>query len=200
MFDCHVTAICSTRNAEFVQKFGADAVVDYSTQNVVETLLAQRAATREYDLLIDCVGGTELFASYVRLPPFVDSSTSSFCHLTRVQQKQLLRPNGAYVTIVGDKTDVKTLGGPVTYFTSPAQIIRYISGYFFGPRYACVALYQKSEYLEQLVALRERGQLQVPIQEIIPSAFDERPGHGWRRAVELMEGARVRGKVVLSIP
>lgn len=87
----------------------------------------------------------------------------------------------------------------MTYFTNPAQIIRYIKGYIWGPRYACVSLYQKSEYLEKVVGLGERGELHVEIQEVIEDAFDEEH-QGWKRAVELMEGGRVRGKVVLTVP
>jgi NADPH:quinone reductase-like Zn-dependent oxidoreductase len=65
-YDCHVTAICSSRNAEYVKKLGADEVIDYSTQDVLQTLLSKRAPTKESDLIVDCVGGTELLASYVR--------------------------------------------------------------------------------------------------------------------------------------
>jgi len=102
------------------------------------------------------------------------------------------------VTIVGDKTDVKTIGGPITYFTCPAQILRYLKGYFFGPRYACVSLLTKSSYLDQVVSLAERGEVKAEVQEVIEGVFGER--EGWRRAVECMEGGRVRGKVVLAIP
>jgi reticulon-4-interacting protein 1, mitochondrial len=113
------------------------------------------------------------------------------------QQPQLLQPKGAYVTIVGDKTGVKTLGGPFTYFTCPSQILRYLKGYFFGPRYACVSLLTKSSYLDQVVSLAERGEVKTEVQEVIEGEFDER--EGWRRAVECMEGGCVRGKVVLAI-
>jgi NADPH:quinone reductase-like Zn-dependent oxidoreductase len=102
------------------------------------------------------------------------------------------------VTIVGDKTDVKTLGGPVTYFSTPRQVIRYIKGYIWGPRYACVELYKKASYLEQIVGLAERGEIHVEVQEVIKGALDEEV-QGWRKAIELMEGKRVRGKVVLEI-
>lgn len=115
-FDCHVTAICSAKNADYVRKLGADEVIDYTSQDIVQRLESTRSTGQQYDLIVDCVGGTELFGSYT----------------------QLLNPKGAYVTIVGDKSDVKTLGGPVTYVTSPVQIIRYLKGYIFGPRYACV--------------------------------------------------------------
>lgn len=94
---------------------------------------------------------------------------------------------------------MKTLGGPITYFTNPTQILRYIKGYIWGPRYACVSLYQKSLYLEQVVGLAERGEVHVEVQEVIKGALDEEV-QGWRKAIELIESKRIRGKVVLEIP
>ena len=90
------------------------------------------------------------------------------------------------------------MGGPVTYFSNPIQILRYIKGWIWGPRYACVSLLTSSGYLEKVVGLAERGEVKVEIQEVIEGAFDER--EGWRKAIEAMEGKRVRGKVVLAIP
>ena len=52
--------------------------------------------------------------------------------------------------------------------------------------------------MEKVVGLAERGEVKVEIQEVIEGAFDER--EGWRKAIEAMEGKRVRGKVVLAIP
>lgn len=64
-YDCHVTAVCSSRNAEYVKELGADEVIDYTSQDVVQTLLSRRAAVGESDLIVDCVGGTDLLSSYV---------------------------------------------------------------------------------------------------------------------------------------
>ncbi|TEY79489.1 hypothetical protein BOTCAL_0044g00220 [Botryotinia calthae] len=176
LYDCHVTAICSSKNIEYVKSLGADEIIDYTSQPVLQTLINSKNTSTEYDLLIDCVGGTDLIPAY----------------------QTLLHPHGAYTTIVGDKTDVKGLGGPVTFFKNPIQIWRYISGYIWGPRYAVISLYTKSEYLEKIVGLAERGEVQVEIQEVIKDALNEET-EGWMRAIEIIESARVRGKIVLEI-
>lgn len=67
LYGCHVTGVCSGRNAEFVKRLGADEVIDYATQDVAETLLAgRRREGCKYDLYVDCVGGTEMFQHWVR--------------------------------------------------------------------------------------------------------------------------------------
>ena len=60
-------------------------------------------------------------------------------------------------------------------------------------------MYQKSSYLEQVVGLGERGEIHVEVQEVVKGALDEEV-QGWRKAIELIEGKRIRGKVVLEIP
>lgn len=45
----HVTAVCSSKNADLVRNLGADRVIDYRTQDVVES-------TVQYDMVVDCVG------------------------------------------------------------------------------------------------------------------------------------------------
>lgn len=122
------------------------------------------------------MGGTELLSSY----------------------EHLLHPKGAYITIVGDKTNVSTLGGPITYFWNPIQVLRYLKGYIWGPRYACVSLIKKSSYLEEVVRLAERGEVKAVVQEVIHGLFDER--QAWKQAARKMEEGRVRGKVVLAVP
>jgi hypothetical protein len=59
-------------------------------------------------------------------------------------------------------------------------------------------MYQKSSYLEQIVGLAERGEVHVEVQEVVKGVMDEEV-QGWRKAIELIEGTRIRGKVVLEI-
>jgi NADPH:quinone reductase-like Zn-dependent oxidoreductase len=86
--DCHVTGICSAKNADFVRKLGADEVrytsltlrreskltrtslkvIDYSSEFVAQALMEGLPAGKRYDLYIDCVGGTEIFPDMVRKP------------------------------------------------------------------------------------------------------------------------------------
>jgi hypothetical protein len=68
LYDCHVTAICSSKNIEYVKSLGADETIDYTSQPVLQTLINSKNNSTEYDLLIDCVGGTDLIPSYVRPP------------------------------------------------------------------------------------------------------------------------------------
>lgn len=65
VYDCHVVAICSSRNAEYVKQLGADEVIDYTTKDVAQTLLFQQEVEKKSDLIVDCVGGTELLGQYV---------------------------------------------------------------------------------------------------------------------------------------
>ncbi|PMD20889.1 GroES-like protein [Hyaloscypha hepaticicola] len=174
-FDCHITAICSGKNADFVKSLGADEVIDYTKQDISRALASNVTSNQRYDLIVDCVGGIELLSSY----------------------QEFLQPAGAYVTIVGDKTNVRTLGGPITYLWNPIQIFRYLKGYLFGPRYACVSFVTKSSYLEDVVSFAERGEVKAVVQEVLDGLFDER--EAWREAARKMEEGRVRGKVVLTV-
>lgn len=71
LYNCHVTGICSGRNADFVRRMGADEIIDYTSQNIANTLLDARPEGRKYDLYIDCVGGTEMFKHWVILSHYM---------------------------------------------------------------------------------------------------------------------------------
>jgi NADPH:quinone reductase-like Zn-dependent oxidoreductase len=178
LYNCHVIGICSGRNAKFVRELGADRVIDYSAQDVAKTLLDGRPEGRKYDLYIDCVGGTEMFDHWTKL----------------------LHAYGAYITIVGDKTSRTAVGGPLTYFTYPSQVLRHIRGYLFGPRYANVILYEKSELLEQASQLAEKDEVKVVVQDVVKGILDEKSHkEAWEKVKGYMVEGRVRGKIVVDI-
>lgn len=113
---------------------------------------------------------------------------------------QLLHQNAAYITIVGDKTERTAVGGPLTYFTYPKQVMRYLWGWLFGPRYANVLLYQKSECLEQVAGLAEEGEVKVVVQDIVKGILEEkRYQEAWEKVKGEMVGGRVRGKIVVEV-
>jgi NADPH:quinone reductase-like Zn-dependent oxidoreductase len=178
VYGCHVTAVCSGRNGEFVRGLGADAVIDYTEQDVAGTLLASRPEGRKYDLYVDCVGGTQMFEHWY----------------------ELLHKDAAYITIVGDKTSRTAMGGPLTYFTYPSQIWRYVYGSLFGPRYANVLLHQKSELLEQVAKLVDGQGIQVVVQDTVKGILSEvEHVDAWEKVKRYMIEGRVRGKIVVSI-
>ena len=74
-FGAHVTGVCSTGNLELVRSLGADAVIDYTSQDF--TTMGDR-----YDLIFAAVGGRYH-------PP-----TEEAC-------RRVLAPGGAYVTVDG---------------------------------------------------------------------------------------------------
>ncbi|KAH7085539.1 hypothetical protein BKA63DRAFT_19788 [Paraphoma chrysanthemicola] len=178
LYNCHVIGICSDRNVDFVKGLGADEVVDYGKEDVVKTLLEGRPEGRKFDLYVDCVGGTHVFSSWT----------------------ELLHSHGAYITIVGDKTSRESMGGPATYFTYPSQVLRHVRGYLFGPRYANVILYQKSELLEQVASMADAGHIEVVVQEVVKGILNKSEyEEAWRKIKEYMAEGRVRGKIVLDI-
>jgi NADPH:quinone reductase-like Zn-dependent oxidoreductase len=178
LYNCHVIGICSGRNADFVKDLGADEIIDYRVQDVAKTLLDGRPEGKKYDLYIDCVGGTEMFDHWT----------------------ELLHSHAAYITIVGDKTSRTAMGGPLTYFTHPSQIMRHIRGYLFGPRYANVILYQQSELLEQTRQLAERNEVKVVVQDVVKGILDEEHHmEAWEKVKGYMVEGRVRGKIVIDV-
>lgn len=178
LYGCHVTGICSGRNAEFVRSLGADEVIDYSAQDVARMLRQGRPQGKKYDLYVDCVGGTELFKHW----------------------HELLHRDAAYVTIVGDKTSRIAMGGPLTYFTYPSQVWRYLYGWFIGPRYANVLLYSKGDLLDQVADLADQKGVQVVVQDVVKGILDEtKYKDSWERVKNYMIGGRVRGKIVVEV-
>jgi NADPH:quinone reductase-like Zn-dependent oxidoreductase len=56
-FGAHVTGVCSTSKVELVRSIGADEVIDYTREDIVD-------GTRRYDLILDTAGNREV--SYLR--------------------------------------------------------------------------------------------------------------------------------------
>jgi len=50
--NCFVAATCSTKNIDVVKSFGADMIIDYTSQHWTEV----GQGNMKYDLIFDCVG------------------------------------------------------------------------------------------------------------------------------------------------
>ena len=95
-----------------------------------------------------------------------------------------------YVTIVGDKTSRSSMGGSALYLTHPRMVLRYFLGSWgFGPKYECIILDGKKEWLEEVNNLKNDD-------VIIDSTF---PFDRTKDAFERMNTGRCRGKVVIEV-
>ncbi|KAJ4424568.1 hypothetical protein N0V82_000698 [Gnomoniopsis sp. IMI 355080] len=165
-----VLATCSTRNVDFVKnQLRADEVVDYTAVSTVpgEIFRKLQDPIQKGDgvVIVDCVGGTEC-----------------------LDDKDLGGKIARYVTIVGDKTDRSSMGGPAIYANYPKMLVRWAFGRVgLGVSYDCVILEARKEWLD------EAGQALGRDEIVVDSTFkfDELP-----KALEKMVEGKVRGKLV----
>jgi len=152
-------------------------IVDYTSEDVPSRLLSLRPP-EGFLSIIDCVGGTSLFSSlHQLLHPRSDS----------------LSTGGSYTTIVGDKTSRSAMGGSLTNYYYPSQFIRSLKGWVgWGPRYACVNLEMKKEWLEEVGELTEKEEFRVVVDQEF--GFEE-----VGKAFERLNTGRARGKVVVNV-
>lgn len=165
----YIVGICSTPNLEFVKQMGANEVIDY-TENDIVTASKQYGP---YDLILDCVGGTELI-------PYL--------------QSDLLKSNQSiYVTIVGDKTSREVMGGPASYLFTPSMVVRSFKSMIgLGPRYYSISLSATEENTNQMFSMLHNG----TIKPIIDSVFAF--SNHVKEAYERLNTSRVKGKVVID--
>lgn len=165
-----VLATCSARNVEFVKgQLRADEVVDYTTVPSVpgEIFGKLQESMQKGDgvVIVDCVGGTEC-----------------------LDDEDLGGKIARYVTIVGDKTDRSSMGGPAIYSNYPKMWARWALGRVgLGVSYDCVRLEARREWLEE--ASQTLGKDEVVVDSTFK--FDELP-----KALERMVGGKVTGKLV----
>lgn len=94
---CHVTATCSGPNVELCKSLGADEVIDYRTEDVVQTLTRKG---QQYDLILDNVfNGAEIYWS----------------------SHKYLKPEGRYVTIAGS-AQFSTIKNILSIFLWPSAL------------------------------------------------------------------------------
>ncbi|KAM0755935.1 GroES-like protein [Meredithblackwellia eburnea MCA 4105] len=176
-----VIATCSSAKEIFVKSLGAETTIDYMDKetSIRDKLLSCRPP-EGYLSIIDCVGGKDLI------------SDSSVFKALVTPRSQDFKQGGAYLTIVGDKTERTVMGGALLYWWYWGMFLRWFLGWLgFLPRYNAVDLDQKAELLQRAIYLKEKG-MQVPIDSVwkfeeVPQAFGK-----------LNEG-KTKGKVVIQV-
>ncbi|CAE6410981.1 unnamed protein product [Rhizoctonia solani] len=175
-----VIAICSGKNAEFVKEHGADEVIDYTTEDVPSTALS----LGPYKVIYDCVGGTQLMPHLSALLTPIPTPNDPHRPTTAA---------GTYITIVGDKTSRSTMGGNITYLTTPSMLFRSIKGYAgLGPKYHCVNLTTGEEEMKALAEWSANGRVK-PVLDGEPYSWTKL-GEAYAR----LESGRAMGKVVVD--
>ncbi|ORY73418.1 hypothetical protein BCR35DRAFT_307148 [Leucosporidium creatinivorum] len=171
-----VIATCSGAKADFVRSLGAETIIDYTTESIPERLQALRPS-EGYLAIIDTVGGTELL-------PVLDQLV--------IPRSKPFPSGGAYISIVGDKTDRSQMGGSIIYYWTPRMIWRHLLGWAgWGPRYATVDLVPEKSKLEVAVKLTEEGMKVVIDSEF---AFED-----VLKAYERLNSGKAKGKVVVKV-
>lgn len=174
-----VLATCSRRNLKFVRdRLGVEEVVDRTAVGEgsealpgeilrrleARGVVSSGGSAREV-VIVDCVGGTD-------------------CLLDAALCPRIAR----YVTIVGDKRDRASMGGPAIYASHPRMVARWLAGKAgLGVSYDCVILEAKKEWLEE--AARTLSREDVVVDSTFK--FDELP-----MALQLMVEGNITGKIV----
>ncbi len=165
---CHVTAVCSGTNADFVLGYGADEVVDYTKEDFGDVA----ADAEKYQAVFDCVGGREIEASAFRA----------------------LKRSGTFETVVGPMQYIveKKLSwfefvGVMAHILWRMISTRIGRGpkYTFGEKYPRLVI---QEAMQQLLA----HDIRMPVSKTIPFEID-----AVRDAVRSLTTHRQKGRGVV---
>jgi alcohol dehydrogenase len=165
-FGALVATTTSTANVDWVKALGADIVIDYRKQDFTELL-------RDYDVVLDTLGGEALEKSVV-----------------------VLRPGGRIISISGqpDPAFAKEIGaGPLLTFAMRLMSMRIRRlARRQGVDYQFFFMRPSGTQLRELAALVEAGKLKPVIDRVFPFAQT-------REALDYVETGRAKGKVVISM-
>lgn len=171
-----VTAVCSARNADWVKELGADTVVDYTSQPIIETLRGIVSQHGPFDMVFDCVSSHD------------SRDSASFNYEREIRAVPSLL-NSAYYITIGGKTHQwiaaglkRTIGVNLFSWFSPKRELFWI-------RFP-----HSSEALQTLSAWADEGAVRPAVSEIV--SFDDQ---GVRQAFASLHSRRVAGKVAIEI-
>ena len=176
----HITAVCSERNADFVQQLGATHVVDYhhTTDNDLVQAL-QNAPGCPFDVVMDCVTSDD--------PR--DTATIHYPKLLQNPQHHLLSSRYVYRRLGGPTIDWMRAGLARTLFPSKCWWYPNPAEQLFWIRFP-----KTVEELRILKQWAEQGKLQVEIESVYDFSAE-----GVQQAMQAILSRRVRGKVVVQV-
>jgi len=161
-----VATTCSDKNAELVRSLGADVVIDYKKQRFEDVC-------RDYDVVLDGLGGEEMERSF-----------------------QVLRPGGTLVTISGppDPKFARAWGLNPLLILAIAVMSRKVRRMAKdrGVTYDFLFMEPSGAELREIGGLVEAGTIKPVIDRVFPLAEA-------REALAYSESGRARGKVVLEV-
>mmetsp|Transcript_20254 Transcript_20254/g.26286 ORF Transcript_20254/g.26286 Transcript_20254/m.26286 type:complete len:398 (-) Transcript_20254:100-1293(-) len=168
VFNARATGICSTKNVEFVKALGASSVVDYKSQDSMQSLIS---SGKQFDIIYDTV------SSFDPVDPDYEPSMAP-----------LLKPGGKYVAINGWISDWwRCFMSRVTVPLFGFDVHR--------PNYELFLLTPTSEMLETLASLFDSKKLtEAPI----AATFKLDSNDSVEKAFEKMKSRRTVGKIVFE--
>lgn len=96
-----VTATTSKRNVEYVRALGADHVIDYTEENLVQQ--ARAIAPQGFDVIFDAVGGSTLQEASVLIKPTPEAAVSRIVSIVDAPQ------NGLYHFVYPSGSDLREI-------------------------------------------------------------------------------------------
>ena len=140
----HVATTCSAGKTELCQGLGADRVVDYRTEDWTEVLRGEA-----FDAIYDCVGGEGSW------------------HAASNAERRLLKPDGWFVTIAGDKQAPMTVSNALG---TGLNILgrKFMSLFPNHPNYSFFSCSSNSDDLEELARMAEAQSVRPVIDRVFP--------------------------------
>jgi NADPH:quinone reductase-like Zn-dependent oxidoreductase len=168
--DNQVIAICSGKNAAYVNSLGADRIIDYKDEDAYTQFIKEERGS--FDIVFDCVGGEKYYAE---LDP-------------------LLKKGGVYSTAVGPVEHIGSTNVSVlTAVTLASKII--CKKLFAAHPYAMITELPHAEFRTKVAPLFESKAIHGTVHEqdnVIPL----KEGH---KAFEKLMSHRTVGKIVFRI-
>lgn len=104
-YDCHVTAVCSSKNSELVKSLGADIILDYTRDNILQ-------ANNSYNVFFDCVANKSLLKVHKTLikgGTYIRTTPSPETTLGFIPLKLLLGKSSKHIMVQPSHNDLNAL-------------------------------------------------------------------------------------------